>query len=147
MIRAISFDADQTLWDFRGVMGIYGDVQPAIDTLRGQYRLGLLTNVYVDPEHCGLPGVFDAVVFGPEHGFEKPHPRAFELIAVELGVAPTELLHVGDDVDDVLGANTVGAVSVLIDRGESDVDPELREGAGFAIRTLTELPAVLASLG
>jgi FMN hydrolase / 5-amino-6-(5-phospho-D-ribitylamino)uracil phosphatase len=120
---------------------------PALDELDGRYRLALISNGNTDPERCGLPGVFEAVVLGPAHGIEKPHPRAFQLVAEQLGIATTEMLHVGDDLDDVIGANGVGAVSVLIDRGETEIDPDLREGAGFAIKALTELPAVLASLG
>jgi FMN hydrolase / 5-amino-6-(5-phospho-D-ribitylamino)uracil phosphatase len=231
VIRAISFDADQTLWDFRGVMEralertaadiveryphvditgeelqeirrvvavgyrgrphslesirqesfqvalerhgipcdeadavarvlserylrarfeeiqLYQDVRPAIETLRGRYRLALISNGNTDPDRCGLPGVFEAVVLGPDHGIEKPNPRAFLLAVEQLGVVTTELLHVGDAVDDVAGANGVGAVSVLLDRGERELDAQVREGAGFAIKTLAELPAVLASLG
>lgn len=231
MIRGISFDADQTLWDFRGVMEralartaedivdrfpglsitaeelqearhevadgyrgrphslevvreesfkvaleragvvasdaetaaaelvelymhlrfdeieLYDDVRRALLLLDGQYGLALLSNGNTDPERCGLPGVFDAVVLGPDHGFEKPNPRAFELVADQLGIATTELVHVGDGLDDVIGANGVGAVSVLIDRGETEVDPDVRAAAGFAIASLHELDAVLASLG
>jgi FMN hydrolase / 5-amino-6-(5-phospho-D-ribitylamino)uracil phosphatase len=231
VIRAISFDADQTLWDFRGVMEraltrttdeitrrfpgvaitpeelqevrqavavgyrgrphslevirqesfevalvargvsapeasaaaaelvdrymqlrfeeihLYDDVRPALDDLSHRFHLALISNGNTDPERCGLPGVFQAVVLGPDHGFEKPDPRAFETAATTLGVATTEMIHVGDDLDDVVGANGVGAVSVLLDRGEVEVDPDLREGAGFAIRTLAELHAVIDSLG
>ena len=231
MIKAVSFDADQTLWDFRGVMQraldriahdiarrypeisvtgaelremrdavvvgyrgkphsleeirresfqvalerggvepgvaatvagvlveeylrirfeeieMYGDVRAALDALRATHRLALVSNGNTHPDRCGLPGTFDAVVLGPDHGIEKPHPKMFELAAERLGVDTTEMLHVGDSADDVVGANGVRAVSVLIDRGERPVDSEVRELAGFAITTLTELPAVLASLG
>lgn len=231
MIRAISFDADQTLWDFRAVMAralertaesiatlfpgvditpaelqeardavavgargrrhsleevreesfrvalggrgvdpreaaiaaagladaymrmrfeeieLYDDVPPLLDWLRGRYRLALVTNGNTDPERCGLPGFFDAVVLGPDHGIEKPHPRMFELAAEGMGVATTDLLHVGDSASDVVGANGVRAVSVLLDRGERELDEEVRAVSGFAITSLTELPAVLASLG
>jgi FMN hydrolase / 5-amino-6-(5-phospho-D-ribitylamino)uracil phosphatase len=231
MIRAISFDADQTLWDFRGVMeralartaaGIaeryphlevtgaelqeirdavavgyrgkphslaeirresfqvalerggveateavsvskvladryltvrfeeiemYDDVRPMLDALGQRFRLALISNGNTDPDRCGLPGVFDAVVLGPDHGIEKPHPKMFEMAAERLEVTTVEMLHVGDSAVDVIGANGVRAVSVLLDRGEREVDDDVRAGAGFAITSLSELPAVLASLG
>jgi FMN hydrolase / 5-amino-6-(5-phospho-D-ribitylamino)uracil phosphatase len=231
VIRVISFDADQTLWDFRGVMQralartveeicrrypqieidaaelqeirhavaegyrgrphslgvvreesfrvalerhgvdpaeaalvatdllehymtirfseieLYDDVRPALAGLRNRYRLALISNGNTDPDRSGLPNMFDAVVLGPDHGIEKPNPLAFQIVSGQLAVATTEMVHVGDDADDVIGANGVGAVSVLLDRGDRDLDPELREAAGFVIKSLSELPAVLASVG
>jgi putative hydrolase of the HAD superfamily len=53
---------------------LFADVAPAIALLKGRYRLGLLSNGNTYPERCGLHDTFDAVVLGPDHGFEKPDP-------------------------------------------------------------------------
>ena len=120
---------------------LFADVAPAIALLKGRYRLGLLSNGNTYPERCGLHDTFDAVVLGPDHGFEKPDPRAFAMVASQLGVDVTELAHIGDDWDDVEGANAAGATSIYLNR--TDDDPVFRSDADHEVRDLGELVRLL----
>ncbi len=120
---------------------LFPEVAPAIASLKGRYRLGLLSNGNTYPERCGLPDTFDAVVLGPDHGFEKPDPRAFAMIASQLGVAVTDLAHIGDDWDDIEGANAAGATSIYLNR--IDDDPGFRADADHEVRDLNELVRLL----
>ncbi|MGQ4554694.1 HAD family hydrolase [Halobellus sp. GM3] len=54
------------------------------------------------------PGAFDAVVTSVGCGWRKPHARAFEAVAEELGVAVDALAHVGDDPATDGGIATLG---------------------------------------
>ncbi len=57
----------------------------------------------------GLAGLFDVVVVSCETGFAKPSPVMFEVAARSLGLAPGQLLHVGDSAaEDVAGARAAG---------------------------------------
>ncbi|MEO1056955.1 MAG: HAD family hydrolase, partial [Actinomycetota bacterium] len=120
-----------------GEIELYPEVRGCLDRLRAQHRLGLLSNGNSYPDRCGLGGVFDAVVFGPSHGFAKPDPRAFATIAAQLGVEATHMMHVGDDWDDVHGANAAGMVSVYLNR--EGADPPFRQHAAVEIGNLEEL--------
>ena len=120
---------------------MFADVAPAIASLKGRYRLGLLSNGNTYPERCGLPDTFDAVVLGPDHGFEKPDPQAFAMVASKLGVDVTDLAHVGDDWDDIEGANAAGATSIYLNR--TDDDPIFRSDADHEVRDLDELVRLL----
>ena len=120
---------------------LFPDVAPAMALLKGRYRLGLLSNGNTYPERCGLPDTFDAVVLGPDHGFEKPDPRAFTMVASQLGVDVTELAHIGDDWDDIEGANAAGATSIYLNR--TDDDPVFRSDADHEVRDLDELVRLL----
>ena len=120
---------------------LFADVAPAIALLKGRYRLGLLSNGNTYPERCGLHDTFDAVVLGPDHGFEKPDPRAFAMVASQLGVDVTELAHIGDDWDDVEGANAAGATSIYLNR--TGGDPGFRSDADHEVRDLDELVGLL----
>lgn len=123
---------------------LYPEVSAVIARLKGRYRVGLLTNGNTYPERCGLPDTFDAVVIGPSHGFEKPALIAFETVAAELDVSLSNIAHIGDDWDDIEGANNAGCVSIHIDR--EDKRPAFAEDADHVVADLTELEALLEGL-
>ena len=75
---------------------------------------------------------------------EKPSPEFFERIAEGVLAAPEEIAYVGDRVDnDVVPALAAGLLAVHIRRGPWGFlhDPP---SAAIAIRSLDELPGVLA---
>ncbi|WP_408957491.1 HAD family hydrolase [Natrinema sp. 74] len=127
-------------------------VEAMLADLRRRYRVGLLTNGPVRAqrdklETLGWEGAFDAVVVTGELEAGKPDPRAFEAIAEELGVDPTETVYVGDEVEaDVRGATEAGmaAIQVLLEDGS---DPDPRAAAHVPQEEVaTAVPEVLATL-
>ncbi len=75
----------------------------AVRTAADGGPIGLCSNCSV-PElaprtliRAGLRGEFDAVTTSIGCGWRKPHARAFEAAADDLGVAASALVHVGDD--------------------------------------------------
>ena len=126
-----------------GSIELYPEVVEVLGRLKSRYRIGLLTNGNTYPERCGLPGVFDAEVLGPSHGFEKPDPRAFETLAAALGLECASIMHVGDDWDDIEGANAVGAVSVFMNR--TAASPAFAADADYEVTNLVEVEALLSS--
>jgi HAD superfamily hydrolase (TIGR01549 family) len=62
---------------------------------------------------------FDTVVTSAACGWRKPHARAFETAAAELGVAPETLTHVGDDPETDGGIEDVDGR--FVDVGERDL--------------------------
>ena len=94
----------------------------ALDTLGRRYRLGLVTDfgdapgVYRILERFGLAGRFDPVVISVEVGRAKPHPSMFARALEGLGLSPSEIVHVGDNlVCDVEGASRAGIRPILMD--------------------------------
>ncbi|WP_408957787.1 HAD family hydrolase [Natrinema sp. 74] len=75
---------------------------------------------------------FDAIVTSVGCGWRKPAPDIFEETADRLGVAPDELLHVGDDPVADGGIEAVGGTALLLEESSlADVPAEL---AAFAER-------------
>ncbi|SMO68356.1 HAD family hydrolase [Halorubrum cibi] len=75
----------------------------AVRTAADRGPVGICSNCAV-PElvprtliRAGLRGEFDAVTTSVGCGWRKPHAKAFEAAAKALGVAPSALVHVGDD--------------------------------------------------
>lgn len=89
----------------------------------------------------GLATRFETIVFGDSLPTHKPDPEGLRRVAVELRVAPSELVLVGDAEVDVLGAHAAGSRSILI-RQQREVSPEVRALAP----TIVETPAEAFSL-
>lgn len=86
-----------------------------LGTLKGNYRLGLLSNFTHAPAakaiiHClGLTPFFDVVLISGELGYRKPHPFVFEQLIERLGFRKDQILYVGDDLaPDIQGARKAG---------------------------------------
>lgn len=121
----------------------------AIRLLAPHYRLGLLSNF--DDAQCGrevladtgVAELFEAVIISAEVRLRKPDPRIFRRMLETLGLAPNDVLYVGDTpLDDVWGADQVGIPTVWISKGT----PALPEGIPqprFVINELSELPSLL----
>jgi putative hydrolase of the HAD superfamily len=66
----------------------------------------------------GLDGYFAAVVISGEAGVSKPDPRIFQMALAQTGLAPADVIHVGDTHEDTDGARAAGITPVLLARPE-----------------------------
>lgn len=87
-------------------------------TLRGQYKVGMLSNIgigamdaFFDPAE--RKRFFDTVVLSGEESLTKPHPRIFELTAERLGLHPGECVMIDDVEENCAGADAAGMKSIL----------------------------------
>ena len=100
---------------------LFDDVLPTLKELKGDYILGLISNIdsAIEPmlEKLELTPLLDIVVTSLEIGYTKPHPVIFKTAIERAGVAPDEVLYIGDQYQvDVVGAAEVGMKAVLLDR-------------------------------
>ena len=86
-----------------------------LGTLKGRYRLGLLSNFTHAPaakavlDSVGLTPFFDVLIISGELGYCKPHPLVFRRLIEQLGVKKGQILFVGDDpLPDITGALQAG---------------------------------------
>jgi 2-haloalkanoic acid dehalogenase type II len=118
---------------------LYPEVLPVLTAL-AHVPLGILSNA--DHEHVAawtftLPVQF--ILISEELGAYQPHALAFQRAVERLGLAPREVLHVGDsDVDDVKGAKAAGLGVAWVNRNgrprRADVpapDYEVRDLTGL----------------
>lgn len=97
---------------------LYDDALPALARLGARFPLVVLSNGNADVHRLGLGGHFRAALGAAQLGFGKPDPRSFAAAAQAAGVAPHQLLHVGDDAAlDAAGARASGAQAAWVNRG------------------------------
>jgi putative hydrolase of the HAD superfamily len=123
----------------------YDDVDEAIELVRGRgLATAILTNGTPELQEAKLAalGLLDSigpVLCATAIGAKKPDPEAFRQTHQRLGLAPGEVLYVGDEHEvDVLGARAAGLHAVLLDR---DGDGPAEEPERIA--RLTELERYL----
>lgn len=104
---------------------VHADVAACLASLRqAGLRIGLLTDNPPATQRQKLDGAgaalghFDAVVFARETGAEKPAASGFLAVAEALGLPPTQLCMVGDNLfRDALGALRAGyGAAILLQR-------------------------------
>lgn len=123
---------------------LYEDALPALEWLAQRYPLWALSNGNADLARVGLSPYFVGGISAAQCGVGKPDVRIFEAAAAQLGVLPSEVLHVGDDASlDVLGALAAGMQTVWVNRSEQ-LWPYAEREPHEAVSQLGELCDLLA---
>lgn len=96
---------------------LYPEVRACLERLASRYRLASLSNGNACLVTIGLDHLFHTMIAAHTHGASKPDPAFFHLACRELGCAPEEVVHLGDDIElDVRGARAAGMQAVWVNR-------------------------------
>ncbi len=121
----------------------YQDALPVLGYLRRHYTLGVITNGNADVHRLGLGHYFDFVVSAVDIGSAKPDHLIFEAACHRAGVAPAQMLHIGDEPHcDVYGAARYGMQAVWLNRHGRVWPPELDRVPHVEIDSLQALAAL-----
>lgn len=122
---------------------LYDDVRPALAVLRSSYVVGVASNGDNHVHRCGLAGEFAFEVYAHVDGLRpKPDAAFYARLAAVAGVAPHEIVHVGDSLDhDVIAAQRAGMRAIWLNRLGEPLRPDAQPDA--VISTLAGLPLVL----
>jgi putative hydrolase of the HAD superfamily len=123
---------------------IYYDSIPTLDALKkAGFKIAAMTDVatgmpdlmhknYVTP----LLPYFDLYVSSLSCGYKKPNPKGLRDISEQLGIAPENMVMIGDTHRDVNAAKNLGCRSILINRKDS---PSQEIGQDFTITNTQEI--------
>lgn len=101
----------------RNEVQLFDDVRPALAELGARYALATFSNGNADLRRIGIDGHFAGVLNAESVGCAKPRAEAFLAAAAALGVAPHEMLYVGDNPHvDVAGARAAGCRAAWVNR-------------------------------
>ena len=138
--EALASPAFDVFFAARQQVVFYDEVLAVLERLAQRFPLLALTNGNADLERIGLSRYFRGSVTARSAGVAKPDPRIFLLACEQLGCAPHEVLHVGDDYAlDVVGAVQAGLQAAWVCR-----EGALAHGEGYrSYASLSELAEVL----
>jgi putative hydrolase of the HAD superfamily len=95
---------------------------PVLSALKQNKTVGLVSN-FDHPPHVrrvlsdyGLKNCFDSVIISGEVGVKKPDPAIFAFVLEQTGLAPADVVYVGDTQEDVAGAIAAGIRPILLVR-------------------------------
>jgi len=133
-----------TLWEIfataRNSVELYPDALPALERLRTAWPVASLTNGNADLERIGLHLHFAHRICARDVGVAKPDARIFLAAAEKLGIAPENILHVGDDPElDVVGAREAGLRTAWINRAGHPWPGALGAAPDLDVRDLAAL--------
>lgn len=121
-----------------------------IDTLSKLKQRGIKTGILTDVAY-GMDNKFslqdialladyiDIALTSVDVGFRKPNGAGFLRLLEYFGIRPDEMLYVGDEEKDIIGANKLGIGSVLINRSR-----DVKEfGQDYTMKTLNDILTVI----
>ncbi|HEY4092054.1 MAG TPA: HAD family hydrolase [Luteibacter sp.] len=101
----------------RNNVELYPDSLAALERIAAMMPIVSISNGNADLEVIGLHHLFHTRINAMGAGVAKPDPKIFLAAAEALGLAPAEILHVGDDpLLDVVGAHEAGLRTVWLNR-------------------------------
>jgi len=146
-------DAFAVFYQARSDVVLYEGTHEILQALRGNYKLAAITNGNADLHLIGLAEYFDDIQRASLNNPPKPAADMFDGCCRNLGIANSELLHVGDNPQtDVIGGQLAGALTVWFNQsGEPwpdslsvpGVDGRQLRGPDIEVSSLSELQQLL----
>ena len=137
--------AFQVFLEERHQVVLYEEALGVLQTLAREYTLGALTNGNADIYKTDAGEYFDFAFLAEEVGTSKPAPDMFHAALERSGVAPSQIVHVGDNPEhDIRGAQGVGMYTVWMNGQGQDWPGGARPDR--EIDNLLQLPGAIASI-
>ena len=128
----------------RNAVTPYAATIDVLSTLKKHFRLIAITNGNANLAHSGIGEYFDFCLSAEQLNASKPMAKPFQVALDKTGVAPDQIIHVGDHIDhDIGGAIAQGWYTVWLDHGQtqpSDIHPSA------IIHAIDELPDAIGTM-
>ena len=120
--------------------------EDVLKKLSSKYKVAMVSNTMSDQpklllRDAGYDKYFTLMICSRDLAVRKPNPEIFRIVLKELGVEPSEAVHVGDSVEaDMQGAELSGITGIWIKT------PDQTPWSGYAISSICELPTFLEKI-
>ena len=121
---------------------LFPETIPMLESVSEPYTVVAITNGNADVFKTGIGPYFDLSIRADEAGIAKPDRGIFDLTWEKLGCRSTDVIHVGDSVEnDVQGAINAGVTPIWY-----NPDKEQNTLGVNEVRALAELPSMIQQL-
>jgi len=122
---------------------LYDDVEEVlVDIKNCNIKTGILTDVpygrkkgFIADDVEVINKNIDIILSSVDIGFRKPNITGYLILAEKLETNVNEMIYVGNEEKDIIGANNAGIVSVLINR----TDKRINYGEKYQFKCLKEM--------
>jgi len=129
----------------RNKVELFPEVLGELRWLANQYVLIAITNGNANLHTIGIADLFDDVISSVSVGVAKPGRQIFDAAIQRAGVAPAEVLHVGDHAEsDIEGARNAGMRTVWVNRYSAEW-PQHLDAPDATVDDMTGVRVLLAS--
>ncbi len=131
-----AIDGNRFLAGFFGGMRLRDDMVTVVRTLRGQLKVGCITNnvqAGTRGRLIAFEDLFDVVIESSKAGMRKPSPEIYLLACEQLGVKPEEAIFLDDFGVNLKAARALGMATIKVDETDGAIK-ELEQLLGIALR-------------
>jgi len=137
--------AFSTFHEERNKVELFEEALPLLKTLKKNYQLGSITNGNSDLEKIGIADYFVFSLSAEKVGAKKPRPNIFHAAMHKAGIAPQEMIHIGDHHDDdIFGAQQLSIHTIWFNPQKRRWENESDKAPPTAIvHCLSEIPKII----
>jgi len=100
------------------------------DIKKNNLKIGILTDVPYgcikvvidDINKIKNNNIIDVILSSVEVGYRKPNIIGYLMLSKKLGVQTDEMIFIGNEEKDIIGANNAGIISILINRTDKEIN-------------------------
>ena len=105
----------------RNAVTFYEGVIEALELLKNDYSLGVVTNGNADLKVIGIDNLFDYIFSAADLNTHKPDPVMFEAVIQKTGLEAKEICHIGDHpINDVKASLDFGMTPIWFNNEKID---------------------------
>ena len=143
---SVAEQAFGVFWRERNAIELYDEVAASLGRIAARVPVFALTNGNACVRQVGIGGYFRGAIDAAAAGAAKPDRQIFARLIQMAGLAPGEILHVGDDaIADVYGARAAGLRCAWMNRSGAQWPAELPR-AEHEVADLAALATLVESL-
>ena len=122
---------------------LYDDTKDVLEDIK---KYNLKTGILTDVPYGRVKGFFaediieinkniDIILSSVDVGYRKPNIFGYIMLAQKLKIETNQMIYIGNEEKDIIGANNAGIISVLINR----TDEKLNYGENYQFKNLKEM--------
>jgi len=113
------------------------------DIKKNNLKIGILTDVPYGSIKVVLDDInkiknnriIDVILSSVEVGYRKPNIKEYIMLSKKLGIQTNEMIYIGNEEKDIIGANNAGIISILINR----TDEIINYGEKYQFKSLRDM--------